>query len=359
MLDIHFNQAGSTGEKFAVASSTGSISIFNLEPGTRNPVAQINPLSTVQVFPKEILVTCLSWLNYPFSSIGVSSSNGEVKILNFDKDLTMLHDSVSLTTHQGYTAWTVAFSMDQDSRSRSPVQAIYSGGDDERLRIAAFSWDEGRLVCEANYDDGPGRANGLRGHNAGVTAILPLPLPTKVGEDILVTGSYDDHVRVYAMYDYRPGEADTRPKVLAELNLGGGVWRLTFLRDYSIKPISPKGTGVAAALADRVKAYGPSEKFFEHSFRILASCMQAGARIIEVKGSLHGEWTIEVLAELKFNAPDILNYAGDVQPPCPSPNLNSRLDEQNVVCVSANFYEKQICVWAFRNAKMPEKTRGL
>ena len=32
-----------------------------------------------------------------------------------------------------------------------------------------------------------------RGHNAGVTAILPLP-----GTELVVTGSYDEHIRLFS-----------------------------------------------------------------------------------------------------------------------------------------------------------------
>lgn len=57
-------------------------------------------------------------------------------------------------------------------------------------------------------------------HQAGITAILPL------SETLLITGSYDDHIRLLQLPKI-PG--DTRPKLLAELNLGGGVWRLKLL----------------------------------------------------------------------------------------------------------------------------------
>lgn len=57
-------------------------------------------------------------------------------------------------------------------------------------------------------------------HHAGITAILPL------SETLIITGSYDDHIRLLQLPKI-PG--DTRPKLLAELNLGGGVWRLKLL----------------------------------------------------------------------------------------------------------------------------------
>lgn len=57
-------------------------------------------------------------------------------------------------------------------------------------------------------------------HHAGITAILPL------SETLIITGSYDDHIRLLQLPKI-PG--DTRLKLLAELNLGGGVWRLKLL----------------------------------------------------------------------------------------------------------------------------------
>lgn len=57
-------------------------------------------------------------------------------------------------------------------------------------------------------------------HHAGITAILPL------SETLVITGSYDDHIRLLQLPKI-PG--DTRPQLLAELNLGGGVWRLKLL----------------------------------------------------------------------------------------------------------------------------------
>src|SRR6202034_844592 len=104
-----------------------------------------------------------------------------------------------------------------------------------------------------------GGVDGMGGHNAGVTAILPLPFYTSIGQDILITGSYDDHVRVYAVYDHRLPVEDQKPKVLAEFNVGGGVWRLTFLEDYT-------------------KDYRREERYIKSetratTFRVLASCM--------------------------------------------------------------------------------------
>jgi len=275
--------------------------------------------------------------------------------LNFRDDYTELHQIVVINNHDNAEAWTVAFGMDADylhaggveyietmrqtpsnagqfERFLSDQQGVFSGGDDSRLRFAMFSRNRaGHTVLSEESVDRYGWEKGLGGHNAGVTAILPLPLLTGIGDDILITGSYDDHVRVYAMYDHHPYRADTKPKVLAELNLGGGVWRLAFLEDYTGK----SSTGEFAHIK------GTTEPV---TFKILASCMQDGVRVLEVTGCLKGEWTITVIAELKFNTGNDLVYGGDVQP---AGNYRSPIYEEEYIFVSANFYERQLCLWKY------------
>lgn len=68
---------------------------------------------------------------------------------------------------------------------------------------------------------------------------------------------------------------------------------------------------------------------------MLASCMHAGARIVEVKRDGEGQWEIDVLA--KFEEHKSMNYGSDVQPECG--------DEQTVI--STSFYDKLLCLWRF------------
>lgn len=323
-------------------------------------MGEIIHLNTFQVFPESTVVTSLAWHSSSNGPIAVTTSEGQVSILNFRDNYTVLNQHAVVNVHGNNEAWTVAFSMDVDyldagqhgahenillsrrneyQRFVSPFQGVYSGGDDSRLRFAKFSRnEEGHTVPDRPaFSVLHGGANGMRGHNAGVTAILPLPFHTKIGEDILITGSYDDHVRVYAVHDHRLSEGDKKPKVLAELNVGGGVWRLTFLEDYTRQCLLAEGYIGRETDVSR--------------FRILASCMQGGVRILEIRGSLRGEWSIKVIAELKFNTTDDLVYAGDVQPV--RPHLEDILDanedkgHEEFICVSANFYEKQLCVWKY------------
>jgi diphthamide biosynthesis protein 7 len=390
ILDIRFNNPECQKvEKFAVASSSGSISIFTLKGtvvnGVDGAMGKIVHLNTFQVFPESIVVTSLAWHSSSNGPIAVSASDGKVSILNFRDDYTVLHQHAVINVHGNNEAWTVVFSMDMDhlyagtddaevalcthgpycihalhgpqanvqpsidnefQRFMSPKQGVYSGGDDSLLRFAMFSRNkEGRTVPDEPVSDFQhARANGLGDHKAGVTAILPIPFNISSGEDILITGSYDDHVRVYAVYGRRYPVENRKPKVLAELNIGGGVWRLTFLEDYT--------QGVR-----RVEAYVTRE-LKETTFRILASCMQGGVRVLEVTGHSRGEWTIKVIAELKFNTTNDLVYAGDVQPagglaPNHPQDSSYNDDEEKFVFVSANFYEKQLCVWKYYKPASP------
>lgn len=119
-------------------------------------------------------------------------------------------------------AWTLSFS--------SSGTSIYSGGDDATLRFSGLPASlNSTNTTTSNEDDEQEEQEDQqyvltwqdrRAHNAGVTAILPLTSE----QDILITGSYDDNIRV--LY----GPLQGRKQVLAEENLEGGVWRLKMLR---------------------------------------------------------------------------------------------------------------------------------
>ena len=161
----------------------------------------------------------------------------------------------------------------------------------------------------------------FKGHDAGVTAILPLPVPrdsVKSGDlgDLLLTGSYDDYVRVYATNDTRLHAKNTLGKALAELKIGGGVWRLKFL-----DPPQQLKEGREVRL------------------RILASCMHAGARVLEVtRTESDDEWRIEILGSVTIH--ESMCYGSDVQP-VKEDSGEARL------CVSTSFYDRLVCLWSF------------
>jgi diphthamide biosynthesis protein 7 len=143
-------------------------------------------------------------------------------------------------------AWYCAFS--------TSTREIYSGGDDSTIRSTTLSTipldDPDNIIVTSKISNS-------RGHDAGVTAILPLP-----GTDLLLTGSYDEHTRlfggdlrkcelnIYWTWCFIANETFIAPK--AELKIeGGGVWRLKMM--------------------DEGRREGGVMRY-----RILASCMHAG-----------------------------------------------------------------------------------
>jgi diphthamide biosynthesis protein 7 len=130
-----------------------------------------------------------------------------------------------------------------------------------------------------------------------------LPVPFVDDAPILLTGSYDEGLRVY--------HATRRGEVLAEQGLGGGVWRLQLLNT--------------------------KESGSERQFLVLASCMHAGTRIVRItqrEQDQTAEWEIDVLAE--FTEHESMNYASDVWKGSTTSDL---------LCVSSSFYDRRVCVW--------------
>ena len=143
---------------------------------------------------------------------------------------------------------------------------------------------------------------------AGVTAILPLDLLSQDGGRVVVTGSYDDHLRVFVIHDLHATYGLKRVRLVAEENLDGGVWRLN--------------------LIDTQEAHGMLK------IRILASCMHAGARIVEIRREGEDNWTCEILG--RFEEHKSMNYGSDIVPSA---------DGDTLRCISTSFYDKLLCLW--------------
>ena len=123
----------------------------------------------------------------------------------------------------------------------------------------------------------------------------------------MLTGSYDEHIRVLTLAD-----GSGRSKLLAEKRLhGGGVWRLKVVRF----PFHHEG---------------------ETTIEVLASCMHAGVRLLRIYRSQDDIWSIRVVA--RFVEHDSMNYASDVRESLPE-------EESGIVVVSTSFYDRKLCVW--------------
>ncbi|KAK4927738.1 hypothetical protein LTR28_011965 [Elasticomyces elasticus] len=197
----------------------------------------------------------------------------------------------------------------------TPHGGIFSGGDDAVLQFWTSEDVEGSMV-DVSWKD-------RRIHSAGVTAILPLT------GNIVVTGSYDDRIRVIRA----PHRG--RREVLAELNLGGGVWRIKLMKAvgdgegterYENGTRDNEGTDSVETPCREVARY-----------TLLASCMHAGTRIVVLTHLADDSWTADVLA--RFEEHGSMNYGSDFRPGVPANSPQT--------IVSTSFYDRLLCLWKF------------
>ena len=321
ILDLHFSRNDYTTVEndyttLAVATSEGSVCIYRLSFANEASLAME---SVVKLFDPSILALSLAW--YPkfevpvgkrSSVIAVSASDGQVAVFNSTRQ-TEDNQVQILERSQGHSleAWTVAWS-DKESEVESNLATLYSGGDDSMLcRHSSFGDPlhvERSMGNEAQHLHEPSWRDKTT-HSAGVTAILPLSLSTPFDDDLLVTGSYDEYVRVLALPNL-----GGRTKMLAEKQLGGGVWRLNLLDTIYIL-----GKGIHLV--------------------VLASCMHAGARLLKIaRSDSTRRWSINVIA--KFEEHESMNYASDGRIEGPDEDHTS-----GYTCVSTSFYDRKLCVW--------------
>lgn len=213
VLDIEWTPHESTlGSLLCVATSTGSLEFFAFDAAAE----KLERTSSKQISDAETLVLDLLWHPSRADIIAVTLSDGTVSLCQSD-DSTNPWSSSSQTTTTELTShslepWTLAFSRD--------TSHVFSGGDDAVLQSMQVSHDsssdeDSSLSSTTLWTD-------RKTHEAGVTAILPL------ANDLLITGSYDDNIRLIA------APPVGRRQVIAELNLGGGVWRLRMLADGTV-----------------------------------------------------------------------------------------------------------------------------
>ncbi|GLI76859.1 hypothetical protein PoHVEF18_005137 [Penicillium ochrochloron] len=313
VFDLHFHPRDRS--KFAIASSTGCISLYGVSATERS----LHQIWTKQVHDDaSIPALFLAWAPENWFSQAdadgfvVTFSDSRTTVFGTSKDITdesAIAEWGSFEARQMIEVWFVALAAMQVSRNdeskMDTIPFMFTGNDFGSLHTRRFESHDTK-----EQDDDEPLANLLlehddraRHHTAGVTSILPLPVSLVDDAPILLTGSYDEGLRVY--------HATRRGEVLAEQGLGGGVWRLQLL--------------------------DTRESDSDRQFLVLASCMHAGTRIVRVTQSQQdetAEWGIEVLAE--FTEHESMNYASDVW-------KGSKPSE--LLCVSSSFYDRRVCVW--------------
>lgn len=260
----------------------------------------------------------------PADGFAITFSDSRTAVFGTEGDLREKDSLVEWGTFEAkqmIEVWFVALSTaSTTSDQTSPnIPFMFTGNDFGSLHTRRFDNtveledpDEHILPMLLEHDD---RA---RHHTAGVTAILPLAVPLVDDAPVLLTGSYDEGLRVY--------HATRRGEVLAEQGLDGGVWRLQLLNTTQV-PESADPSNVS-----------------EWSFLVLASCMHAGTRLVRVTCTQQDgtpEWGIEVLA--KFTEHESMNYASGVWEGTKVGRGESGSGE--LLCVSSSFYDRRLCAW--------------
>lgn len=216
MLDIEWTPHYTTlGDVLCVATSTGSLRFYTLNTDS----GSLDFTSEKPISDPEDLVLDLLWHPTRPDVIAVTLSDGTTCVcMGSDTKAPWADHSVTtveMMADHSLEPWTLAFSPDN--------ALVFSGGDDAVLRCTSLTLP----APDAEEDEHESSSvwSDRKIHQAGVTAILPLT------NELLVTGSYDDHIRLIS------APAVGRKQVLAELNLGGGVWRLKLLdRDVTAEP---------------------------------------------------------------------------------------------------------------------------
>ncbi|KAL9587649.1 MAG: hypothetical protein Q9212_000103 [Teloschistes hypoglaucus] len=301
VLDLRFSPH--VLDTLAVATSTGAVHLFSFNHKSASPLVQIKSVEVVTA-SSQILVLSLAWAPSSPSFLAFTLSDGAVGVLDVDQDMVVF----KIPQAHSLEAWVVAW-----SKKNEPL-ALYTGGDDSAICCHHF-WDQTRPT-ETSQDSSSSIAvlQDRKSHGAGITAILPLRSDRNDAE-IILTGSYDEHIRVLRV---TPGPS--RPKVLAEKHLDGGVWQMKHLN-----------VGSDPVLADQDG----------ECFSILASCMHAGCRVLEIRLSHDDYWTIEIVGA--FEGHDSMNYASDAQMESSGEKLG------DMTFISTSFYDKKLCLWRLQD----------
>lgn len=313
VLDLHFHPTNQ--DVVGIVTSAASFKILSFRPEDAN--RQLTELDTVQLpgIGDEILFLSFCWHPTVASLLALTTSDGHVYLARLSGDTASQDVQYQCVITHGQEAWCAAISRpfglaQQEAADPTGCQlfTLFSGGDDSMLRC---------IVCAVGGSPGSNNQSlplhmtqlaEFRGHHAGVTAILPLHL-LHGDSEIILTGSYDDHIRAWAIPPLAKASGRPKAELLTEYHLGGGVWRL--------KLIGLRNDG----RHDTWRA------------TLLVSCMHAGVRVVELKRD-GSQFVFSVLA--RFEEHQSMNYGSDVQP---------RSDGRKLLCVSTSFYDRLVCLW--------------
>lgn len=255
-------------DRLAVAGADGTVAVYRLDV-SEEPRLELQTSATLrgdEADDRNILALALDWSS-DGKRLVATDSHGCVEVLSFgDMALLPIH---SWKGH-GFEAWTCTFSQHHED-------VVYSGGDDTFLCAYDIRCPKEPVLKTKN-----------KSHTAGVTSLLS----PKYKDHALLTGSYDEMIRIF---DDRQLKHN-----VAEHGLNGGVWRL------------------------RSNPHG-------HPERILCACMYHNFSVVELKTND----TFELIGE--YEEHESICYGCDWQ------RIESKENVRNVIA-TCSFYDHKLCV---------------
>ena len=358
ILDLHFHP--NDDSLLCVATSAASVHFYRLFKHAsvldRRIEMKLLPLGWAKIAEDDEhglihLITQFSWLpeidisgkeginDQLLVTLAATESSGRVQLVKvpipairdtFDRRAKLQSQPQKLPFSRVYLqthseeAWTVS-TFDIPSPPGMKNRFLLSGGDDCALKTSLLNLTPSHSNPDLPPDLEILASQAIDGwtdsksYNGGVISILPLsptlitcqnPSFTDESETTIpvLTGSYDDTIRLYLI-----NPSTMLRRLVLDMRLGGGVWRLKLMDDYDIAT--------------------------KHHFIILVSCMHAGVRILRVcyDSALTEGWTIEVIARFEKGHESMV-YCCD---------FLKEEDPGAYTVVSTSFYDKKICTWRF------------
>lgn len=363
ILDLHFFK---DTPYFTVVTSNGIISTYVVEEvetthslafqgAAKNPNFEVRLKSSRDdFFCRKTWLTSFCWDDSPgTTNIFVTTDGGQVYRVELSEDAAPNRKFTKVLEHTDY-AWCCAVAQEGG--------VIASGGDDSLLRLKSMYEETVHLgnpeqlemdiqkpqktveeVAKSipKFFSRAGEIREIKGHEAGVTAILPIACSPENEPCYFLTGSYDDHIRIWmvTLDTAYPGAPD-KISCIKKFPLGGGVFRLKLLGGHT--PIIPVESATVTL-----------------RFKVLASCMYNGAKLLEISGGeASTDWDIKILAEVNLHksmvyACDAQTISNSVQNLIPDKEgklvpIADEAPDAHRIFVSTSFYDKLLCVWRYR-----------
>ncbi|XDG04833.1 hypothetical protein ABKA04_004448 [Annulohypoxylon sp. FPYF3050] len=323
------DDTGDDGEQQQAAKSVqtrdGSLILFRLtetnnvlisEEGSEVSLKEIITQRPLDVGEGVLFLSC-SWHPHVPEVLAITTSDYQVHILQIDESWNAHQICAEPVITHTLEAWTVAFSP---LAPQNPEHlTIFSGGDDSKLISRKCHFFPERIRSEDDSIKTPWARIPMVGHEAGVTAILPLDMKIDSLNCVVITGSYDDRIRVFSMHDFYTFVS--RSGILAEKNLQGGVWRLKLIN------------------LQKTMREEEGQEGYRWTAQILASCMHAGSRVLEISGDAPSK-SCEIKVLGRFEEHKSMNYGSDFQP-------GSEQGGGKLRCISTSFYDRLLCLWEY------------